>query len=83
MYTAAQAGQMGFHRRTQYNVRLLVIESDPSKSNIPGGFPHYGTVKTDALLVQGSVQGTQKRFVFLRKGVRTECATKKPQITWM
>jgi large subunit ribosomal protein L3 len=83
MYTTPQAGQMGFHRRTQYNARILAVESDPAKINPNGGFPHYGTVKSDYVLVRGSVQGTQKRFVFFRKGVRAQGAPRKPQILWI
>jgi large subunit ribosomal protein L3 len=84
MYTAPQAGQVGFHRRTQYNNRILLIGNDPSKINSPAGFPQYGIVKTDYVLVRGSVPGTQKRFVFLRKGVRSPvAAVRKPQVTYV
>lgn len=83
MYTTPQAGQMGHHRRTQYNTRILAVESDPAKINPTGGFPHYGTVKGDYVIVRGSVQGPQKRFVFLRKGIRAPAAPRKPQILWI
>jgi len=83
MYTTPQAGQHGFHRRTQYNTRILIIDSDPTKINPSSGFPHYGTVKSDYVVIRGSVQGTQKRFVFLRKGVRAHGAPRKPQVLWI
>jgi len=81
MYTARQAGQVGYHRRTQYNNRVLVVSNDP-KVNPSGGFPHYGVIKTDYVVVKGSIPGTQKRFVFLRKALRNTDAPKKPQIIW-
>jgi large subunit ribosomal protein L3 len=81
MYTARQAGQVGYHRRTQYNNRIFVVSNDP-KINPAGGFPHYGIVKTDYVIVKGSVPGTQKRFVFLRKALRNTEAPKKPQVIW-
>ena len=81
MYTARQAGQVGYHRRTQYNNRVLLISNDP-KINPAGGFPHYGVVKTDYAIVKGSIPGTQKRFVFMRKALRNVDAPKKPQILW-
>ncbi|MEM3408126.1 MAG: 50S ribosomal protein L3 [Candidatus Micrarchaeia archaeon] len=81
MYTTPQAGQHGFHRRTQYNNRILLIGDDPSKVNIPGGYPHYGDVKSSFICVKGSVPGTQKRFVFLRKSIRNN-SVQKPQILW-
>jgi large subunit ribosomal protein L3e len=34
-----------------------------------GGFPHYGIVKNDFLIVKGSIPGTKKRVVTLRKSL--------------
>ncbi|MEM2974124.1 MAG: 50S ribosomal protein L3, partial [Candidatus Micrarchaeia archaeon] len=81
MYTARQAGQTGYHRRTQYNNRIMIIGNDP-KINPRGGFPHYGIATADYVAVKGSVPGIQKRFVFLRKAIRKSDAPKKPQILW-
>jgi len=81
MYTARQAGQVGYHRRTQYNNRVLMVGNDP-KINPAGGFPHYGVIKTDYAVVKGSVPGTQKRFVFMRKALRNISAPKKVQVIW-
>ena len=82
MYTTPQAGQHGFHRRTQFNNRVLAVGDDVKKANIPGGFPHYGDVKTDFIFMRGSVPGTQKRFIFLRKATRATSQARKPQIVW-
>ncbi len=65
-----QAGQMGFHRRIEYNKRILKIGSDPKEINPLGGFPHYGLVRSDYLLIHGSLQGTPKRPLVLRYPVR-------------
>jgi len=65
-----QAGQMGFHRRTEYNKRILKIGSDPKEINPQGGFPHYGLVRSDYLLIHGSLQGTPKRSLVLRYPIR-------------
>ncbi|MEM2174579.1 MAG: 50S ribosomal protein L3, partial [Candidatus Micrarchaeia archaeon] len=84
MYTVPMAGQMGFHRRTQRNLRILKISQEKSeefekevKKLNSGGFKHYGIIKTNFIVVKGSVQGPPKRFVFLRK--ITEFAN-KPKI---
>jgi len=82
MYTTPQAGQHGFHRRTQFNNRVLAVGDDVKKANIPGGYPHYGEVKTDFVFVKGSVPGTQKRFIFIRKATRATSQARKPQIVW-
>jgi len=34
-----------------------------------GGFPHYGIVKHDYLMIKGGVPGTKKRIITLRKSV--------------
>lgn len=67
---APQAGQMGFHRRTIHNLRIIMIDRDPSKINPKGGFPHYGLVRSEYLAVLGSVQGPPKRPIVLRYPVR-------------
>lgn len=84
MYTARQAGQHGFHRRTQYNNRILTVGKDPKEINTSSGFAHYGVVKTDYVVVKGSIPGAQKRFVFLRKGMRVkeEAIPVKPKLSW-
>jgi hypothetical protein len=34
-----------------------------------GGFPHYGIVKNDFLMLKGSIPGTKKRVVTIRKSL--------------
>ena len=65
-----QAGQMGFHRRTQHNLMILSIGGDGEKITPAGGFPHYGIVRSDYIMLSGSVQGPPKRPVILRYPVR-------------
>ena len=44
---------------------------DPTKKGINpmGGFPHYGIIREDYLMLKGCVVGTKKRAVTLRKSV--------------
>lgn len=67
MYTVPRAGQHGFHKRTDENKRVLLVE-DGSKAG--KSFHHYGSVKTDFIVVKGSVPGPAKRFVALRKSIQ-------------
>jgi large subunit ribosomal protein L3 len=71
MYTVARAGQHGFHQRTETGKRILSI-SNPKDVAIgrPGGFEHFGEVKTDYALLRGSVPGTPRRVVVVRHPVR-------------
>jgi len=71
MYTVPRAGQMGFHRRTQHNLRVILMDN-AKKSQItpPSGFHKFGLVKSDYILLKGSVQGPPKRPLMLRYAVR-------------
>ncbi len=74
MYTVARQGQRGFHQRTEYNKRILVIsntDKDTENSiNPPGGFKHFGLVRGDYIVVRGSVPGVPKRLVKMRQPIR-------------
>lgn len=74
MYTVARQGQRGFHQRTEYNKRILVIsntDKDAENSiNPSGGFKHYGLVRGDYIVVRGSVPGVPKRLVKMRQPIR-------------
>ena len=66
MYTVPRAGQMGFHHRTEKNKRVLKIGVKGEGASPKGGFPHYGEVRSDFLLLSGSVPGPAKRLIKLR-----------------
>jgi large subunit ribosomal protein L3 len=68
-HTVPMAGQMGYQNRHDLNKRVLKI-ADPSTVNPKGGFPHYGVVKNNCLLILGSLGGPQKRLIRFRKAQR-------------
>lgn len=81
-FTVARAGQQGYHHRTEINKRVLRVgkkgdqksastESDLTEKGITpvGGFPHYGQVNEDWLMIKGCVAGSRKRAVTLRKSL--------------
>jgi large subunit ribosomal protein L3 len=74
MYTVARQGQRGFHQRTEYNKRILLIsntERDDQKLVTPtGGFKHFGLVKGDYVVVKGSIPGVPKRLIKMRQPIR-------------
>jgi large subunit ribosomal protein L3 len=78
-----RAGQMGFHHRTEYNKRILLV-GEGDKINPPGGFIRYGLVKNDYIVVKGSVMGPEKRLIRLRKAVRRAKAPEEaPTVTYV
>jgi large subunit ribosomal protein L3 len=72
MWTVPMAGQMGYHKRTEFNKKILKIGdvSEVDDVNPQGGFVKYGLVKNNYVLIAGSVPGPSKRLVMLRKAIR-------------
>ncbi len=83
--TVPQAGQTGYHQRTEYNKRILKIGDKGEEITPTGGFPHYGNVKNSYILVHGSVPGPSKRLVSLRDAIRYKRGVKveKPEISYI
>lgn len=80
MYTVARSGQKGFHKRTQQNLcvygigngrEMVQTDFDLTVKNITpmGGFPHYGMINEDYIMLKGCVTGPCKRTVTLRKSI--------------
>jgi len=72
----------GYHHRTELNKKIYRIGSGEDKANAStesdithkqitplGGFPHYGIVRNDFVMLKGSIPGTKKRVVTLRKSL--------------
>ena len=75
-YRIPQAGQQGYHRRTQFNMRVLKLVRDPKTDPITpaGGFPHYGEVRGACLVLHGSLPGPAKRLLRFRAPIRSRVA---------
>ncbi len=65
-----QLGQMGYHQRTEFNKRLMFIGTDGTEITPEGGFPGYGVVRNQYILVKGSLPGPIKRLVRIRHAIR-------------
>ncbi len=64
------SGQMGYHKRTEYNKQVLKFGKDPAEINPKGGFVNYGQVKGSYVLIHGSIPGVTKRLIRFRDPVR-------------
>ncbi len=69
-WTVPRAGQLGFFQRTEFNKRLLKIGADPKEINPSSGFTNYGLIKSNFILLEGSVPGPKKRLVMMRLAIR-------------
>jgi len=79
--TVPRAGQFGYYHRTEINKKVYRIgkggttnastDFDVTKKDINpmGGFPQYGLVKNDFLMLRGSCPGVRKRAITLRKSL--------------
>jgi len=76
-YTVAQPGKMGYHLRTDFNKVCLKLGNDPKEVNQDGGFLHYGLVKSDYIILKGSVMGSAKRAITMVDATRP--STRKMQ----
>lgn len=83
-FTVPRAGQKGYHHRTEINKKIYRIgknvvvdkkngstEYDLTEKTITpmGGFPHYGVVNQDFLMIKGCCMGPKKRVITLRKSL--------------
>jgi large subunit ribosomal protein L3 len=78
-FRTPQAGQTGFHNRITYNNLILetgkISEKDINKK---GGFDHYGFIKTDYMIIRGSIPGSTKRGLVITHAFRpTKIQSKK------
>ncbi|CAG8539270.1 13324_t:CDS:2 [Funneliformis mosseae] len=82
MYSVPRAGQDGYHHRTEVNKKIYRIGKCKDESNASteydvtqktitplGGFPHYGIVKEDFIMIKGACVGVKKRVLTLRKSL--------------
>jgi large subunit ribosomal protein L3e len=81
-FSVARAGQHGYHHRTEINKKIYRIgkkgqenscstDADLTVKSITplGGFPHYGEINEDWLMIKGGIVGPKKRCITLRKSL--------------
>jgi large subunit ribosomal protein L3 len=73
-HTVPQAGQMGFHQRTEFNKRIVKMGDNGEEITPNGGFVHYGVLRNDYVLISGSVPGPVKRLIRFRHAIRPPAA---------
>lgn len=63
--------RIGQSALTDEGKKNATTDSDPTEKTITplGGFPHYGVVREDYLMIKGSTVGAKKRVLTLRKAL--------------
>jgi len=87
--TVPRAGQNGYFHRTEMNKKIYRIgkkgngsacmtEADLTEKSITpmGGFPHYGEVNEDWIMIKGTVAGCRKRPLIMRKSLMNHSSRK-------
>ncbi|XP_065899912.1 large ribosomal subunit protein uL3-like [Dysidea avara] len=88
-FSVARAGQTGYHHRTEMNKKIYRIGDGSDSKNAStsfditekritpmGGFPHYGVVNQDYVMLKGAVMGPKKRVITMRKSLVTQTSRK-------
>merc|ERR1719453_1287947 len=81
-FQVPRAGQNGYHHRTEINKKIYrvgkCLAEDPNNGSTAndltekavtpmGGFPHYGEINEDFVMIKGTCMGTKKRVITMRK----------------
>ncbi len=84
LFSVPHSGHKGYNYRTEINKRVIKIgsEKDTPSINIKGGFTNYGPIKSDFIVVDGSIPGSAKRLIRIRKAVRSKAKVKEPQVVY-
>lgn len=69
-FRAPMAGQLGMFTRVHYNQKILSIAKSEETEKQLKGIKNYGDVKTDYIILNGSVQGPAKRQILLTSPLR-------------
>merc|ERR1712070_1074895 len=96
-FQVPRAGQRGYHHRTEINKKIYKVgksvrddphnaqgENDLTEKGITpmGGFPHYGEVNEDFLIIKGCVGGPKTRVVTFRKSLLAQTSRRaQEQVT--
>jgi large subunit ribosomal protein L3 len=69
-YLVPMPGRLGYHRRTEINKLIIKIGDKGEEVTPKGGFVNYGVVKNTYIILKGSIPGSTKRAIALRKSMR-------------
>ena len=85
MFGVPQAGHLGFNYRTELNKRVLKVGAEQDAVDVmpSGGILNYGLLRNEYLLLDGSLPGTAKRLMRIRKAIRHAGKVQAPNVLYV
>ncbi|MGC8676044.1 MAG: 50S ribosomal protein L3 [Candidatus Micrarchaeia archaeon] len=82
LYSVPMAGHLGHNYRTELNKRIMKMgsQNESGSINAKGGYPHYGIIKNDFMIIHGSIPGAPGMLVRLRKALRPVKKAAEPKL---
>ncbi len=82
-FRVPMAGQLGMFTRVVYNSKIIDLGKTNEEKDFLKNIKNYGNVKTDYIIVNGSVQGPAKRQLLITTSLRETKRTKKKNLELM
>jgi large subunit ribosomal protein L3 len=83
-FRTPMAGQLGMFSRVHYNLKVINQNAIAEKDINPiSGFKNYGKIKSNYIIVKGSVQGPSKRQILITSSFRPTKAQSKKKYEFM
>ncbi len=76
-FRVPMAGQLGMFTRVHYNQKIIHVGKSEEAEKQMKGIKNYGDIKTDYIILNGSVQGPSKRQILLTSPLRASKMQKK------
>ncbi len=76
-FRVPMAGQLGMFTRVNYNQKIISLAKGEENEKGLKGIKNYGDIKTDYIIVYGSVQGPAKRQILITSPLRISKMQKK------
>lgn len=85
LFSVPMAGHLGFNYRTELNKRIIKMGTSQDSATVTpkGGFLNFGDIRSDYIMIEGSVPGSAKRFVRIRKAIRAKGKVTVPKIMYI
>jgi large subunit ribosomal protein L3 len=83
-FRVSQAGQLGMHTRVVFNQKIIEMGKIQDKNiNPAGGWHKFGNIKTDYIMIRGSIPGPAGRQMMVTKALRKTKGSEKKNFEYI